>query len=63
MHNITKMKASEGILAKQGRWNEYEKEEELKANTGNHELMQQQPNYPGATLVSGFAAQGNFMHS
>jgi hypothetical protein len=56
------MKPSEGMIPKQGRWNEYEEEEDLKANSG-HELMQQQPNYPGATLVSGFTAQGNFVYS
>jgi hypothetical protein len=56
------MKPSEGMISKHGRWNEHEEEEELKANTGSHELMQQQPNYPGTTLVSGFTAEGNFVH-
>jgi hypothetical protein len=56
------MKPSGGMTPKQDRWSEYE-DEELKANAGSHELMQQQPNYPGTTLVSGFTAQGNFVYS
>jgi hypothetical protein len=57
------MKPTKGMVSMQGRWNGREEEREQKGVTGSHELMQQQPNYPGAALVSGFTSQGKIIHS
>jgi hypothetical protein len=62
-HGILEMKPTRGVMSMQGRWKEHEEEEGQKRVTGGRELMQQQPNYPGAALVSGFMAQGKFYSS
>ncbi|XP_069676471.1 transforming growth factor beta receptor type 3-like [Periplaneta americana] len=53
VHGVPEPKLSKPLSTKPGRWDE----EEQTRNTGSHELMQQQPNYPGAALLSGLRGQ------
>lgn len=62
-HGVSDMKPSKVVVSKEGKWNEHEEEEEKEGNTSSLEFMQQQPNYQGSPLVTGFATQGKFMHS